>query len=287
MWERNSAIFLLLATVTILVGTVMTMVLPFAWINTEEDRIETVKPYTPLELAGRDVYIREGCNNCHTQTVRPLVAEVVRYGDYSKAGEFVHDRPHLWGSRRTGPDLARVGGKYPDAWHYQHMAEPTAIVPRSNMPVYAFLAERPVDPAFTRRKAAALKFPFSEEQIEALAGKSEMDAMVAYLQKLGSDIPWRQAAAVEVIGELVNPFPGNPAAVREGKALYAQQCAACHGADLEGGIGPELRDLAYTEAELFGVLHNGIPEGGMPAFSSLGAERLWKLVNFLAAGEER
>ena len=281
MWERNSTVFLLLATAAILVGTVVTMVLPFAWINTDDDRIESVKPYTPLELAGRDVYIREGCNNCHTQTVRPLVAEVLRYGDYSKAGEFVYDRPHLWGSRRTGPDLARIGGKYPDAWHYQHMAEPRAIVPRSNMPAYAFLAARPIDPADTRNKMEVLDFPYTAAQIGALAGRTEMDATVAYLQKLGSDIPWRQAAAVETVGELRNPFPGDAEAIRAGADLFAQNCAACHGAEREGIIGPSLRNLSHSETELYSVLHGGIAAGGMPPFASLGSERLWQLVNFL------
>ena len=102
MWEKKPVLFLLLATAAILVGTIITMVVPFAWINTEKDRIEAVTPYTPLELAGRDVYIREGCNNCHTPTVRPLVSDVLRYGPYSKSGEFAYDQPHLWGSRRAG-----------------------------------------------------------------------------------------------------------------------------------------------------------------------------------------
>ena len=121
MWEKKPILFLVLATGAILVGTIVTMVLPFAWVNTEADRIESVTPYTALQQEGRDVYIREGCNNCHTQTVRPLVSDVLRYGEYSKSGEFVYDRPFLWGSKRTGPDLARIGGKYPDQWHYEHM----------------------------------------------------------------------------------------------------------------------------------------------------------------------
>jgi len=280
-WEKKPVVFLLLATVTILVGTVITMVLPFAWVNTEADRIESVTPYTPLQLAGRDVYIREGCNNCHTQTVRPLVAEVLRYGDYSKSGEFVYDRPFLWGSRRTGPDLARIGGKYPDTWHVQHMAAPKSMVPRSNMPAYAFLNESVVDPEYTRQKMQALAFPFSEEQIQALAGKTEMDAMVAYLQKLGSDIPWREAARTEIVGELRNPYQGDSSVLPEGEALYREHCAACHGADLAGGIGPDLEDLDMPDADLYQILYNGIPEGGMPAFSAIGSDRVWKLVNFL------
>ncbi len=280
-WEKKPIWFLLLATVVILVGTVVTMVLPFAWVNTEDDRIAEVKPYTPIEQEGRDIYIREGCNNCHTQTVRPLVAEVLRYGDYSKSGEFVYDRPHLWGSRRTGPDLARLGGKYPDAWHYQHMAEPTAIVPRSNMPAYGFLAAQTLDPASVRHKMEVLGFPYTEEQIEALDGKNEMDAMVAYLQKLGNDIPWRQAAAKADLGELANPYQGDSSVIQEGGTLYARHCASCHGAEFEGGIGPDLEDVDMTDAELFELIYTGIVDGGMPAFSSLGNDRVWKIVNYV------
>src|SRR5512145_151634 len=152
MWEKKPVLFLLLATAAILVGTIVTMAIPFLWVNTEADRIATVKPYTALEQAGRDVYIREGCNNCHTQTVRPLVADVLRYGEYSKSGEFVYDRPFLWGSRRAGPDLARLGGKYPDAWHYQHMTAPQGMFEKSNMPAYPWLAAARLDTSLTGRK---------------------------------------------------------------------------------------------------------------------------------------
>lgn len=281
IWEKKPVLFLLLATATILVGTIVTMVLPFAWVNTEADRIEGIKPYAPLELAGRDVYIREGCNNCHTQTVRPLVAEVVRYGDYSKSGEFAYDRPHLWGSRRTGPDLARVGGKYPDAWHFQHMAAPTAIVPRSNMPSYAFLAGRPIDPELTRRKMEVLAFPYTPEQIGHLAGKTEMDAVVAYLQKLGNDIPWRKAAEEESAAPLENPYLDDASVLAEGKSIYLQSCAACHGEDLSGGIGPDIHDLDMADADLYRIIFNSIPGGGMPAYGSLGSDRIWKVVSFI------
>ena len=281
MWEKKPVLFLLLATLTILVGTVVTMVLPFAWVNTEADRIASVKPYTALQLAGRDIYIREGCNNCHTQTVRPLVAEVLRYGDYSKSGEFVYDRPHLWGSRRTGPDLARIGGKYPDAWHYQHMAAPTAMVPRSNMPVYAFLAEGMVDPAYTRKKMDALSFPYQEAEISTLQGKTEMDALVAYLQKLGSDIPWRQAAQTIMVGELHNPYQNDSSVLEAGAALFAQHCAACHGEDMTGGIAADIHDVDMPDADLYELIFNGLPDAGMPSFAALGPDRVWKLVTFV------
>jgi cytochrome c oxidase cbb3-type subunit 2 len=279
MWEKRPVLFLLLATAAILVGTIVTMVLPFAWVNSEADRIATVTPYSPLELTGRDVYIREGCNNCHTQTVRPLVADVLRYGEYSKSGEFVYDRPHLWGSRRTGPDLARLGGKYPDAWHYQHMEAPTSMIPKSNMPAYAFLKNKPVDPAYAEKSMRVLGFPHTPAEIAALSGKSEMDAIVAYMQKLGTGIP--KAAAAAVVGELKNPFPKDPAAMQAGAQLFAQNCAACHGEHGDGGIGPELEPESYDDAVLFELIYSGITANGMPSFAALGTSKVWQLVNYV------
>jgi cytochrome c oxidase cbb3-type subunit 2 len=281
MWEKRPILLLILATAAIMVGTIVTMVLPFLWVNTEADRIESVVPYTALQQEGRDIYIREGCNNCHTQTVRPLVAEVLRYGDYSKSGEFVYDRPFLWGSKRTGTDLARLGGKYPDAWHYKHMDSPRSMVPKTNMPDYGWISDNKIDPQMIQRKMDVLGFPYTTDEIKALAGKNEMDAMVAYLQKLGSDIPWRAATATTIVGDLKNPFKGDAAAVVAGKALYADNCAACHAEDLSGEIGPELTDLGYDDAELFEIIYNGIADGGMPPFSTLGTDKVWQLANFL------
>ena len=282
MWEKKPILFLVLATGAILVGTIVTMVLPFAWVNTEADRIESVTPYTALQQEGRDIYIREGCNNCHTQTVRPLVAEVIRYGDYSKSGEFIYDRPFLWGSKRTGPDLARLGGKYPDEWHYKHMASPRSMVPKTNMPDYGWLAANSLKPEKIRRKMDVLGFPYSSEEITALAGKNEMDAIVAYMQKLGNDIPWRETAAPTIVGELQNPYAGvSHAVMEEWEYLYDDNCAACHGEHFEGDIGPELDWAAYDEEMLFEIIYNGIPDGGMPPYSSLGADKVWKLVNFV------
>jgi len=280
MWEKRPIVFLVLATLVILIGTAVTMVLPFVWVNSDADRIATVTPYSPLEQEGRDIYIREGCNNCHTQTIRPLVTEVLRYGDYSKSGEFRYDRPFLWGSKRTGPDLARIGGKYPDAWHYKHMDAPRSMVPRSNMPDYGWLRDYPLDPDLIRRKMKVLDFPYSEEQIAALSGKNDMDAIVAYLQKLGTGIP-REAAAAVVVGELHNPYQNDSSVLEEGKALYDQHCAACHGANLEGDIGPDISDLDMPDADLYELIFNGLPDGGMPAFSAVGSDRLWKIVTFI------
>ena len=151
-------------------------------------------PYGPLALVGRDIYIREGCSTCHSQQVRPLLAEIKRYGPYSRAGESAYDRPFLWGSKRTGPDLHRIGGRYSDEWHRLHLLEPRSLVPNSIMPAYPWLAERPADsgPDIRRRMRAlqALGHPYSDADIEAapaaLEGLLEIDALIAYLQALGA-----------------------------------------------------------------------------------------------------
>ena len=151
-----------------------------------------VVPHTPLELVGRDVYIRESCSTCHSQQVRPLLAEVKRYGPYAGSGEFAYERPFLWGSKRTGPDLLRVGGKYTDTWHRIHMTDPRAVVPSSIMPAYPWLAERAADDGTVVARLKALRtlgHPYSDQDVEsapaALADKTELDAVVAYLQSLG------------------------------------------------------------------------------------------------------
>ena len=154
---------------------------------------EGVVPYPALQFAGRDVYVREGCYNCHSQMIRPFRAETERYGHYSVAGESVYDRPFQWGSKRTGPDLARVGGRYTDDWHYAHLMNPRDVVPESNMPGYPWLAERTVDgeAVASRMKAQRdlLNVPYTDEQLETAAadveGKTEMEAVIAYLQGLG------------------------------------------------------------------------------------------------------
>ena len=155
-----------------------------------------IEPYPPLQLAGRDVYVREGCYNCHSQMVRTLRYETARYGHYSLAGESVYDRPFQWGSKRTGPDLARVGGRYTDDWHRVHLLDPRAVVPESNMPGFPWLAENAVDAGLVEKKMRALQAlgdPDSDEQIAAAAtevvGKTELDAVVAYLQALGKHAP--------------------------------------------------------------------------------------------------
>ena len=151
-----------------------------------------VKPYTALQVAGRDIYIREGCYNCHSQMIRPFRAETLRYGPYSVAGEFVYDHPFQWGSKRTGPDLARVGGKYSDEWHRIHLNNPRDLVPESNMPAYSWLEKNPVDASSIKAHMEGLRTvgtPYTDEQIASAAddvkGKTEIEAVIAYLQVLG------------------------------------------------------------------------------------------------------
>ncbi len=158
-----------------------------------------VVPYPALQLAGRDIYVREGCYNCHSQMVRPFRAETERYGHYSLAGESVYDRPFQFGSKRTGPDLARVGGRYSDEWHRAHLTNPRDVVPESNMPAYGWLANRLVDPALTTRKLKVLRWlgdPYTDEDIakaaDAVKGKTELDALIAYLQGLGKAVGRRR-----------------------------------------------------------------------------------------------
>ncbi len=191
--EKNIGLMAILIVIAISFGGLVEIV-PLMFKASVVEPAEGVEPYDPLRLAGRDVYVAEGCYNCHSQQIRPFRAETERYGHYSVAGEFVYDRPFQWGSKRTGPDLARVGGLYSDDWHYLHMMDPRAVVPGSNMPAYPWLAERYVDPDVVQRRMRALKrigTPYSDEDIErayeAVAGKTEMDAIIAYLQGLGTE----------------------------------------------------------------------------------------------------
>src|SRR3990172_2819509 len=184
--ERNQALLIVLVVLVVAVGGLVEVV-PLYFQKSLTEPVAGLKPYTPVQLTGRDVYIREGCYNCHSQMVRPFRAEVERYGHYSVAGEFVYDRPFQWGSKRTGPDLHRVGGRYSDEWHRIHLTDPRALVPESNMPGYHWLARPPPNAADIEAKMRALRavgVPYSEEQIrrakEELQGKSEMDAVVAY-----------------------------------------------------------------------------------------------------------
>lgn len=207
---------LILSAIAILIGGIIE-IFPMVLVDSNVPKIESVKPYTPLELAGRDIYIREGCLGCHSQMVRPFRSETERYGEYSKSGEYIYDHPFLWGSKRTGPDLHRDGGKYPDSWHFNHMLDPTTTSPGSIMPPYPWLIRDELDVTTIPRKIkvqrmVGVPYPEGYEQIavqdlekqaaqiaarlkkdgvemeEKELQKKEIIAMIAYLQRLGTDI---------------------------------------------------------------------------------------------------
>ena len=192
--ERNQALLIVLVIAVISVGGLVEIV-PLSFQKSVTEPVAGLKPYGALELTGRDVYVREGCYNCHSQMVRPFRAEVERYGPYSVAGEFVYDRPFQWGSKRTGPDLHRVGGRYSDEWHRLHLTNPRDLVPESNMPAYPWLAKTRANAEDIEAKLKALRtlgVPYTDEHIassrKALEGKTELDALIAYLQNLGTAV---------------------------------------------------------------------------------------------------
>ncbi len=230
--ERNVTLLGVLSLITVAIGGIVEIA-PLFWIDSTIEKVEGVRPYTPLELKGRDIYVREGCYGCHSQMIRPFRDETERYGHYSLAAESMYDHPFQWGSKRTGPDLARVGGRYSDEWHVQHLKDPRAVVPESIMPGYAFLADRVLDPRVASaalRAQRAVGVPYSDEAIEKagadlraqadpnadpaqIQGRyprvqvrdfdgdptrlTEMDALVAYLQMLGTLVDFEAAAPQE------------------------------------------------------------------------------------------
>ncbi len=192
--EKNSLLMAILITCVISVGGLVEIT-PLFFLKSTIPPLEGVHPYTPLQLEGRDIYIREGCYNCHSQMIRPFRAETERYGPYSKPAESMYDHPFQWGSKRTGPDLARVGKKYPDSWHVQHMDDPRSIVPESVMPRYPWLARNDLDASHVQAKMKALRtvgVPYTDADIAGapsqVAGKKELDALIAYLQSLGTAV---------------------------------------------------------------------------------------------------
>ena len=212
MLERKPLVFMVLSLIVILIGGMVEM-MPTFTIKSNIPTISSVKPYSALELQGRDLYIREGCVNCHSQMIRPFRSETERYGEYSKAGEFVYDHPHLWGSKRTGPDLAREGAKYSNAWHFNHLLDPQTMSPGSIMPPYEWLISQKLDTTTTASKINAMRslgVPYEagyekqanadlEKQAKAIAADLEANrvkvksdkeiiAIIAYLQRLGTDI---------------------------------------------------------------------------------------------------
>ena len=231
--ERNVTLLAALAFAVVTIGGIVEIA-PLFWIDNTIEKVEGMRPYTPLELAGRNIYIREGCYNCHSQMVRPFRDEVERYGHYSLAAESMYDHPFQWGSKRTGPDLARVGGRYSDEWHVQHLTDPRSVVPESNMPTYAFMRTRPLDAGDMRSDlmvharmgvpytqaaidaanddlraqadpsadASGLRSRYAKVQVRDYDGDpgqvTEMDALVAYLQMLGTLVDFDSVRAQEV-----------------------------------------------------------------------------------------
>jgi cytochrome c oxidase cbb3-type subunit II len=292
--------FTLLVTAAVLAGSLVMMAYPMLRPDMHP-KLENLRPFTPLQLAGRDVYQREGCVNCHTQTVRPLRTEVMRYGDYSKAGEFFYDRPFLWGSKRTGPDLAREGGKRPDAWHQAHYENPQKVVPRSNMPAYVWLKAEKVDAAATKAHMDALSLPYTAQQIAELGTRTEMDALVAYTQQLGHAVAKKPSGGAFDLAA-ANPFGSSPQAVAAGAKLFADTCAVCHGDEGQGGIGPSfvngefLGQKGYgTDGDYYAIIAGGSdakkaigrpgsPDGGMEAFGGqIPPDGIWQIVSWIRA----
>ena len=192
--ERNVGLLALLTVLVISVGGLLEIV-PLFFQRSTTTPVDGLKPYDPVRLSGRDIYIREGCYLCHSQMIRPFRAETERYGHYSVAGEFVYDHPFQWGSKRTGPDLHRVGGRYSDEWHRVHLINPRDVVPESNMPAFAWLAKTPADAEGVAAKMSALRtvgVPYTETEIagarQQVEGKSELDVLIAYLQGLGLEL---------------------------------------------------------------------------------------------------
>jgi cytochrome c oxidase cbb3-type subunit 2 len=192
--ETNNWLMIVLILLVIAVGGIVEIV-PLFFQRSTTEPAPGLKPYTALQVAGRDVYVREGCYNCHSQMIRPLRAEILRYGHYSTAGEFVYDHPFQWGSKRTGPDLHRVGGKYSDEWHRLHLENPRDLVPESNMPAYPWLAKNRIDPSDSAPRMRVLRTlgaPYTDAEIAGAAAavkdKTELDALVAYLQVLGTSV---------------------------------------------------------------------------------------------------
>lgn len=213
--EKNSMLLLVLTLIVVSIGGIIEIV-PLFYLESTIEKVEGMRPWTPLELAGRDVYVREGCYSCHSQMVRPLRDEVERYGHYSLAAESMYDHPFQWGSKRTGPDLARVGGRYSDEWHVAHMRDPRSVVPESIMPAYAFLAERRVDERGIAARLAANRsvgVPYTDEMIENAVRdlRAQADPNGEGVEELQARYPKAQA----------RDFDGNPAFVSELDALIA------------------------------------------------------------------
>jgi cytochrome c oxidase cbb3-type subunit 2 len=215
IFEKNSIILLVGILIVVSIGGLVEIA-PLFWLGSTIEKVQGMRPYSPLELAGRDIYVREGCYTCHSQMIRTLRDEVERYGHYSLAAESMYDHPFQWGSKRTGPDLARVGGKYSDEWHVVHMSDPRAVVPESVMPPYAFLGKRKLDTASIADKLKthrAVGVPYSDEMIEN--ARADLEAQAA------PDSEGAKAVAERYPKAQVRAFDGNPADVTEMDAMIA------------------------------------------------------------------
>jgi cytochrome c oxidase cbb3-type subunit 2 len=248
-------------------------------------KLENLKTYTALQLAGRDIYQREGCINCHSQLVRPLKADVLRYGEYSKAGEFAYERPFLWGSKRTGNDLARIGKKYPDEWHRKHFMDPRSLISESNMPAYPWLAKAKLDPESIKKHMAALNFPVTAEELRLIKDQTEMDAIIAYMQVLGTAVENKPLLRItETMVEAESPLKDKAAAQKEGQKIYLAKCAPCHGKKAEGGIGSSLvkyRQGNPTPKGTYLTIANGIQDA-MPGFiNEFSKDQIWSVVEYI------
>ena len=281
MSENNNSIyskgliFTVVALVVILIGTIATVFVPMMT-DAMHPKLENVQnnPYTPLQLAGRDVYQKEGCINCHSRTVRPFKADVLRYGEISQPGESAYEQPFLWGSKRTGPDLARVGGVYSDEWQKAHMINPQHFFPKSNMPKYPWLAEKKLNPQVIEKHAKTLGLTYTQEDIDALAEMTELDALVAYLQQLGTYVENTHAILADeaAFENATNPNLNNQDKIARGEEIYNLLCIGCHANNGKGSAeGYELTSMTfaealpnYTDGAIFTTIANGI-EGAMPA----------------------
>jgi len=298
---KKPILFTIVVTVVILIGTAVMMVYPLV-APEMHPKMANLKPYTALQLAGRDVYIENGCYYCHSQMIRPLKFDVMRYGEYSKLGESTYDQPFLWGSKRKGPDLARIGGKYNDDWHVKHFEDPRKLFQGSNMPAFGWLAKYPVDPKDIEASMKALGFPYTQQDITALNGKTKRDAVIAYLQCLGTSVAKIPKHKVAVVASKVST---DAASIAEGKKIYEANCAGCHGVNGKGGIAPSLTDKEWVyvtkpidDKLLFEMISEGTREGqlidnrkakgGMPEWDELlGEKKIWALVSYIRSIEEK
>jgi cytochrome c oxidase cbb3-type subunit II len=252
--ETNNFLMIVLITLVVAVGGLVEIV-PLFFQKSTTQPIEGLKPYTALQLAGRDVYVSEGCYNCHSQMIRPFQAETLRYGPYSVAGEFVYDRPFQWGSKRTGPDLHRVGGRYSDEWHRVHLTNPRDLVPESNMPAYAFLAQKTVDADSMPKRMQVLRTlgaPYTDEEIaksvEDTKGKTQMEAVIAYLQVLGTARSAVRAAPAAAAASAAAAVASDEASVVVENGLVKFYFASGK-ADIAAGAAEALASMAQAAKE--------------------------------------